>query len=49
MNHQIENNVDIQTPGSEDAQPVNFKEQGNPHNFTGLYDGRVESLQVPHL
>jgi hypothetical protein len=49
VDHQVQNNVDIEAPGRELRQPVNFEELGPGCGFARHSDDRIEPLDVSHL
>src|SRR5712692_6038411 len=49
VDHQIENDVDIEAPRAENAQPMDFEEQRQPCDFFQRHDSRIEALEMSDL
>jgi len=49
VDHQVENNIDVERAGSENAHPVDFKEQRMVEQRISSPDGRIEALEVANL
>ena len=49
MDHQVEDDVDVERAGCEDAEPVGLKEHGTVEVRQKSLDGGVEALQMPDL
>ncbi|HXI42556.1 MAG TPA: hypothetical protein VNH83_21415, partial [Bryobacteraceae bacterium] len=49
MNHQVEDDVDIEAARAEDAEAVDFEKQGLAGDFFERDDGGVETLEVADL
>ena len=49
MDHEVEDDVDVEGARGEDAEAVGFKEHGPVRCWRGGGDGRVEALKVAGL
>jgi hypothetical protein len=49
MDHQVEDDVNIETTGSENAHPVNFEEEWKLDDFFEKFNGGIETLEMTDL
>ena len=49
MNHEVENDIDIERARREDGEPVRLKEHGPPDFWLDRKDGGIEALEMARL
>jgi hypothetical protein len=49
MDHQVQYYIDIESAGTEDAEPVYLEEHGLSDERDGCSHGGIETLEVPNL